>query len=72
MTDLEFLNLYRKMKHVTDLCKETGIHNSNLIAGLSTKENEKTIATLCKLEIVKYYNIVMQEEIKKNAKTSSL
>lgn len=86
MTDLEFINEYRKLKTVGDFCKITGIHHSNLINGRSTLSNENKIATLCKLEIIRMYNEIMQnniieinninkdiEEIEKNVeKTDSL
>ncbi len=69
MTSLDFINEYRNMKSVGDLCKITGVNHSNLIKGKTTKENEQKIATLCKFEIIRLY----QEVIKDNViKTDSL
>lgn len=69
MTSLEFINEYRSMKSIGDLCKIIGVNQSNLIQGRSTIENEQKIATLCKFEIIRLY----QEVIKDNViKTDSL
>lgn len=69
MTSLEFINEYRNMKSIGDLCKIIGVNQSNLIQGRSTIENEQKIATLCKFEIIRLY----QEVIKDNViKTDSL
>lgn len=68
MTSLEFINEYRKMKSVGDLCKITGVNHSNLIKGKTTRENENKIATLCKFEIIRLYGEVMKD----NVKTDSL
>lgn len=72
MTDFEFIQEYRKMKKVTDLCKITGVHNSNLIAGKSTRENERKIATLCKFEIIRLYSEIIKDGVVEIGKTNSL
>ena len=82
MTNLEYITNYRKMRSVGDFCKIMGIDSSNLVRGKSTKENEEKIATLCKLEIIKMYNDIIQNniidinyiknEVKEIAETNSL
>lgn len=73
MTNREFLDVYKNMRTLTQICEETpNLHYSNIMKGYSTTECEKELAVLCKLEILKVYAIIMEEEIKNNAKTSSL
>lgn len=55
MSDLEFINEYRNMLKISDLCNEYNINQSNLIYGKSSKENEKLVASRLKLEIERIY-----------------
>lgn len=55
MTDFEFINRYRALKSVPELCKEEKINNSNLISKRSTPKNEKIIANRCKQEIINIF-----------------
>lgn len=63
MTNLEFIEKYKNMNKVSDFCKIFGFDSSNIVRGRSTKENEEKIATLCKLEIIKMYNEILQDNI---------
>ena len=63
MTNLEFITKYKDMNKISDFCKKFGFDSSNIVRGRSTKENEEKIATLCKLEIIKMYNEILQDNI---------
>lgn len=59
MTDLEFITEYRKMKKISDICKEYGIDHTNLIYGRTTKENTEIVANILKNEIKKIYSEII-------------
>jgi hypothetical protein len=71
MKDLDFIKRYKKVKTLGELCKQEKVHYSNLIAG-QDKKNEKKIAILCKLEIIKLYHEIIEDVITNDTKTDTL
>lgn len=59
MTDLEIITEYRNMRKISDICKEYGLNQSNLIYGQSSKEKEKIVADIIRNEINKIHSEIM-------------
>ena len=70
MDDLDFVNEYRKMKNLSEICKKFGADRSNLIKG-NDKKNIHAVANVCRCEIIRMYNILILGEDYVN-KTNSL
>lgn len=68
MTNLEFINAYKDMKKLGEMCKDENINYSNLVNGKCKSEVELDMAVKCKFEIIRMYGEVM----KTNVKTDSL
>lgn len=62
MTDLDFINEYRKLKNLNAICKEVGSDRGNLVRGRE-KKNESLVAKICKCEIIKLYNLIIKDSI---------
>lgn len=62
MNELEFIKAYKDMKSISDICEHLGINYTNLIYGRTTKENEKKVARILKVEILKIYAIIKMME----------
>lgn len=59
MTNLELITEYRNLRKISDICKEYGINQSNLIYGQSSSEKEQIVADIIKNEIQKLHSEIM-------------
>lgn len=55
MDDYNFILAIKDLKTIPKICKELEIDYTNLIKGRSTAENERKVASILKLEILKAY-----------------
>ena len=55
LDDYNFILAIKDLKTIPKICKELEIDYTNLIKGRSTEENEKRVASILKLEILKAY-----------------
>lgn len=58
MNDFDFIESFKNMKSISDICKEYGIDYSNLTTNRTTQENIKKVADRLKIEICKLYAIL--------------
>lgn len=58
MSDYDFILSVKEMKSISEICDRLKIDYSNLITGRSTKENEKKVADLLRVEVLKIYGIL--------------
>lgn len=59
ITNYDFINAYKKMRSLSNVCKENNIDQSNLIRKKITSENEKIIVNELKKEIMKLFDIII-------------
>ncbi len=59
ITNYDFINAYKKMRSLSNVCKENNIDQSNLIRKKITSENEKIIVHELKKEIMKLFDIII-------------
>lgn len=59
ITNYDFINAYKKMRSLSNVCKENNIDQSNLIRKKITSENEKIIVDELKKEIMKLFDIII-------------
>ena len=59
MTNMELITEYRNLRKISDICKEYGINQSNLIYGQASKEKEQIVADIIKNEIQKLHSEIM-------------
>lgn len=59
MTNLELITEYRNLRKISDICKEYGINQSNLIYGQSSKEKEEIVAKIIRDEINRLHSEIM-------------
>ena len=55
MDNYTFIMAIKELKSISDICNELNINYSNLLHGKTSKENEKKVADVLKLEILKAY-----------------
>lgn len=70
MTDSEYIQEYKEMKSINEICKEVGVDSSNLLRG-KAKKFESEVAKKCKCEIIRLYNIIVLGDTDGN-KTNTL
>lgn len=58
MDDLEFVNEYRKMKNLSEICRKFNCDRANLTNG-KDKKNIKSVANVCRCEIIRMYNLMI-------------
>ena len=58
MNDFDFIESFKNMKSISDICKEYGIDYSNLTTNRTTQENIKKVADRLKIEVYKLYAIL--------------
>lgn len=63
MTNKEFIQEYRTMLKMKDICEITGLKQSNVNTGSITDEKAKEFANICKHEIIRLYSIIIEGAI---------
>lgn len=64
--DVEFINQYRKMTNISDLCNKYKVGQSNLVQGKVNKAKTKLIANKLRYEVINLYNYIILEDIAKD------
>lgn len=59
MDDFEFIEDYKKMKSIKQICEKAGVNYKMLLQNKTTEEKTKKVAEICKVEIVKMYTKIL-------------
>lgn len=63
MKDKDFIQEYRNMFKMKDICEITGLKQSNVNSGNITDDKAKEFAQICKHEIIRLYSIIIEGAI---------
>lgn len=65
MNDYDFILEYKNLNSISDICKRVNINYSNLINGKTSKENEKKVASIIEVELLKIVSLLKAREIER-------
>lgn len=65
MNDYDFILEYKNLNSISDICKRVNINYSNLINGKTSRENEKKVASIIEVELLKIVSLLKAREIER-------